>query len=407
MAEPETKPSGLGLMRRMALGCVSLLIGAAIWVPCLHLAFTPSAAQFRSTNGLSPVSRQLAARHLRLWTDPESRRLELDQMRISNPEWDYMGRTFLALSLANACLRAPDKKAEYLHVLDLIIDDTERLLAEGGDLYFLMEYAREAPFVQQPSRSLFIDGELAAMVAARRFVEERTFSKTLNERVDLIVERMSASPVLCCESYPDECWMYCNAVALAAVKMNDVLDKRDHSAFLKAWVDSARERLTDKKTGLLVSSFTYRGHALDGPEGSTLWMTAHALQVVDADFAKSQYDGARKALYGSCLGFAWAREWPESWRGPMDVDSGPVIPVFEISAGSSGLAFVGAAAFGDDAYYKQLAATLRFSAFPYQRRGELKFCASNQVGDAVLLYSTVLGPLWDEVRKRERAGGAK
>ncbi|MFA6240204.1 MAG: hypothetical protein WC655_04700, partial [Candidatus Hydrogenedentales bacterium] len=294
---------------------------------------------------------------------------------------------------------------EYLHVLDLIIHDTERLLAEGGDLYFLMEYAREAPFAQQPSRSLFIDGELAAMIAARRFVEERTFSKTLNERVDLIVERMSQSPVLCCESYPNECWMFCNAVALAAVKMNDVLDGRDHSAFLKAWVTSARERLTDPKTGLLVSSFTYQGHAMDGPEGSTLWMTAHALQVVDEDFAKSQYDGARRALQGSCLGFAWAREWPETWRGPMDVDSGPVIPVFEISAGSSGLAFVGAAAFGDESYYKQLAATLRFSAFPYERRGELKFCASNQVGDAVLLYSTVLGPLWEEVRRREHAGG--
>lgn len=88
----------------------------------------------------------------------------------------------------------------------------------------------------------------------------------------------------------------------------------------------------------------------------------------------------------------------------MDVDSGPVIPLLDISAGSSGMAFLGAAAFDDRAYYRGLAASLMFAGLPVEREGGLKFCASNQVGDAVLLYSIVLGPLWEEVRKREAAG---
>ena len=34
----------------------------------------------------------------------------------------------------------------------------------------------------------------------------------------------------------------------------------------------------------------------------------------------------------------------------------------------------------------------------------MKYCASNQVGDAVLLYAAVFGPLWDEVRKKPGGG---
>jgi hypothetical protein len=30
--------------------------------------------------------------------------------------------------------------------------------------------------------------------------------------------------------------------------------------------------------------------------------------------------------------------------------------------------------------------------------GRLKYCASNQVGDAALLYAATLGPLWQKVK---------
>jgi len=44
----------------------------------------------------------------------------------------------------------------------------------------------------------------------------------------------------------------------------------------------------------------------------------------------------------------------------MDVDSGPVIPVLNISPGASGMAFIGAGSFGDDKYLAALAVTLDF-----------------------------------------------
>ena len=68
--------------------------------------------------------------------------------------------------------------------------------------------------------------------------------------------------------------------------------------------------------------------------------------------------------------------------------------VFGLGAGSSGLALLAASSFGDPEYYDALRTTLEFAAFPAEEDGRLRYRASNIVGDAVLLYSMVTGPLW-------------
>jgi len=388
------------LKRRLLLGAVSLAVATAIWMPLLHFVFIPRQGVFRSQTGISPLAQQLARRHLDLWESP-SRGQDVEIMRVNNPEWDFMGRTYLVLSLANMSLREPSLRAEYLPVIDRIIDDTEQLVARKGIHYFLMDYAREGRFIQQPVRSIFIDGEVALMMGARRLIEDNDrYRSRMRELADITAERMAAGPVRSCESYPDECWTFCNSIALAAIRMHEVLDDDDHSALLHDWISRASEKLIHRETGLLCSSYTYDGRIMDGPEGSTMWMAAHCLQIVDESFAADQYQRARKELRRQCLGFAWAAEWPKSWVGPMDVDSGPIIPVIDVSAGSSGQAFVAASSFSDPDYYDALATTLMFAGFPLTENSRLRFCAGNQVGDAVLLYSTVAGPLWDEVRER-------
>jgi hypothetical protein len=380
-------------------GLAALAVAAAIWIPCLHFFFTKEVGNFRRAAGLSPKAQQLAARHLQLWTDPVLRQGELDRMRASNAEWDFMGRTFLVWSLAEMSLRNPAAGADYLQTMDRIIEETLQLEQSQGMYFFLMPYARTRPYVMQPAHSLFLDSEIALMLAVRRMVAEKPeYGPMLRERVEAMQARMQRGPILCAESYPDECWMFDHAVALAAMRLADCLDGSDHSAFIHQWLAVARQKLVDRNTGLLFSSFTTDGQALDGPEGSSIWLVTHCLRLVDEDFARDQYQRARKELGRSLAGFAWSREWPVSWKGQMDIDSGPVIPVLEISAGASGMAFIGASSFEDAGYLRALAATLDFSAFPSKKDGRLKYCASNQVGDAALLYATVLGPLWEKAK---------
>ncbi|MDQ6632259.1 MAG: hypothetical protein M3Y82_10975 [Verrucomicrobiota bacterium] len=386
------------IIKRVGLGILSLAIAAMVWLPTVHFFFSKGPVLFAG-RGISSDAQKLVARQLQLWTDPILKKHELERMRGSNAEWDFMGRSFLVWSLAEMAVRDPALKKTYLPIMDEIIEETIRLENENGIYFFLMPYAKAGHFFVQPARSLFLDGEIAMMLAMRRMVEEKPgYKPLLEERVDLILERMQKNPALAAESYPDECWIFDHAVALAALKLSDYLDGTDHSEFFREWISVARNKLTHRESGLLISSYSTDGTQLDGPEGSSIWFTAHCLRLIDEEFALDQYTRARKELRREICGFAYSREWPVSWKGPMDIDSGMVIPGLEISAGGSGLAFVGAISFKDSDFTKHLYATLEFAGFPSEKNGRLKYCASNQVGDAVMLYASVLGPIWEKVK---------
>ena len=66
----------------------------------------------------------------------------------------------------------------------------------------------------------------------------------------------------------------------------------------------AKQKLVDPKSGLLISSFTTDGAPMAGPEGSSIWMVAHSLQLLDEDFARDQYQRARE---GAWRRHAWFR----------------------------------------------------------------------------------------------------
>src|SRR5688500_14285234 len=87
-------------LQRLGPGHLSLSVAAAIWLPCVHFCFSHNQDSAESEHGISGQARKMAARHLQLWTDPVLKNHELQRMRGSNAEWDFMGRSFLVWSLA-------------------------------------------------------------------------------------------------------------------------------------------------------------------------------------------------------------------------------------------------------------------------------------------------------------------
>jgi len=79
---------------RFWLRLVSLLTAAIVWLGAVHYFFRPRLDDFRRSEGIAPQARLLAARHLQLWENPQRRAVEIERMRRSNAEWDFMGRTF-------------------------------------------------------------------------------------------------------------------------------------------------------------------------------------------------------------------------------------------------------------------------------------------------------------------------
>ncbi|MCH2205009.1 MAG: hypothetical protein MK132_03945 [Lentisphaerales bacterium] len=313
-----------------------------------------------------------------------------------------MSRTYFVLALANMALLDNSLLYETCSIIDDIIHNTLETEKNRGFKYFLLEYGKGGGWVNYPEGSIFVDGEIALMIGARRALQEKEEYKKLQyNRINKIKSRMRQSSILCDESYPNECWLFCNTVALAAIKISDKLDGTDHSKFFASWIQSAKDNLIDKQTGLLISAFTVNARPLPtgpGPEGSSIWMASHMLQIIDEDFANDQYKRAKQELAGQLFGFAYAREFPKGFDGEADVDSGPIIPIIEASASSSGLAILGAAAFNDSQYLQDLLTSVNFAGFPEDKDGKRRYLASNPVGDAVLLYALMEGPLWQMMK---------
>lgn len=314
---------------------------------------------------------------------------ELMALRAMNPEYDLMARTFTAMGLADLALMAPARwKERAIRALDAMIADTDGQIEARGQDAFLLPYGHGW---DQPS--LFVDGERLLVMTIRRLLQEQ---ETLAERSQAlgaaIAERMASTPSCSWPSYPDECWAFCNTLALVALRALQILDGTSHEALTRAHVAALRRSLTDPGTGMILSAWTVAGRRREDPEGSSIWATSHFLRAVDPAYADEQYALAREQLGRVWLGFGFGREWVED--GLMDVDSGPIVPIVGASPSSSGLAILAAQGAGDRAFSRALYASLGLFALPRDEGGLRTYRAGNAVGDAVIFAASTTGPLW-------------
>ena len=315
-------------------------------------------------------------------------------LRSQNPEWDLMSRTFLTLTLADQALADPARLDPALAAIDALLADTLEQEASAGPSTYLLPYASHRPWVGA-GRSLFVDGEILVMLGARRVLRDDRWGDAFRDRARLVREQLLASEgeIARAESYPDEGWTFCHVMALVGLRMSEVLDGQDQ-ADLRRGVLAGLAPLRDPQTQLLASEFDMSGQPQDGPEGSTLWFAATGLLLADPDLARDQYTRAREALGGTLGGWGYAREWPRGQEGPIDVDSGPLVPVLQASPSSSGFALVASRAFGDDRWHDQLHSALNAADAVMAVHPSLAAAADNPMGQVVLAWGLHFGPLW-------------
>jgi len=97
---------------------------------------------------------------------------------------------------------------------------------------------------------------------------------------------------------------------------------------------------------------------------------------------------------------AYAREWGSGWQGPVDIDSGPLVPVLGASPSSSGFALMASRAFGDEETHAALVRSLGVAENLVQLLPHMTSLTDNAVGDAVVLHGLTFGPLWAELDRR-------
>lgn len=186
-------------------------------------------------------------------------------------------------------------------------------------------------------------------------------------------------------TYPGEVYPVDVAAGLGALAIAARLEGR--AAVADGAVRAGLERMrgvVDGATGLLPQSLdATAGEALDGPRGSGTFLAAWFLTPADPDLARSLYRAGRRELGDELLGFFAMRERPPGSRAGGDVDSGPLVFGFGVSA--TGFALGPARAFGDAATFRAIHATAELFGAPHEgATGVVRHASGGPLGDAIL-----------------------
>lgn len=146
------------------------------------------------------------------------------------------------------------------------------------------------------------------------------------------------------ETYPGERYPVDNAAAIGALALHDRVTGEDHGAVL-ARAKAAVAKAVHADSGLLHQAAAADGRPLAHPRGSGTFLSAWFLHRADPELGRSLYEHGRDALGKDVFGVYAMREFLPGVDGPGDVDSGPLIMGFSVSA--TGFALGGAVAYGD------------------------------------------------------------
>jgi len=157
------------------------VIAAVIWLPCLH---------FLSPDAFWNSAKIKDSRPRRASSRPASTALDRPIVAGTGTEKNagqqcrmgFHGTQLSGLVAGQHGPARPASKPLYLRTMDQ--SSTKPATRKTGRMYFfLMPYARDRHYWCKPAHRLFLDGEIALMLASRRVVEEKPeFKSLLTER---------------------------------------------------------------------------------------------------------------------------------------------------------------------------------------------------------------------------------
>lgn len=206
----------------------------------------------------------------------------------------------------------------------------------------------------------------------------------LHDRITAgLVRNVALSRTALLESYPGEVYPVDNSFVIGSIGLHQRVTGEDHSDLIATWVKQARACFVDQETQLFVQSVDYSdGMPMDEPRGSGTALGLFALHYADPHLARDLYRGIRKSLAGTILGFGAVREYPRGVSGQGDIDSGPIIFGYGMSA--TGFSIAGARRYNDETFFRQLYATAHFCGAPSTRSGRREYISGGPLGNAIL-----------------------
>ena len=299
-------------------------------------------------------------------------------------EWAFGTPMMRAACLAQVILRHPDLEAELAPHLGVAAAD----LAAPGARAFTVRQWRSDPLeadVPGHDHAAFLGYGGFALGLTRAAATSPAAEDNYSVMMSRLRSRLRVARGRWLETYPGEVYPVDVASAVGAAAIDARLRGRDPLS--DPDIAAALERVrgaTDPATGLLYQAIDPEtGEPRDGPRGSGTLLAAYFILPADPDLSRAWFEAGRRELADSVLGFGVMRERPRSAPGHGDIDSGPIVFGYGVSA--TGFAIAPARAFGDEGVYTTATATAAlFGAPTAGPGGERSHVTGGPLGDAIL-----------------------
>jgi hypothetical protein len=236
-------------------------------------------------------------------------------------------------------------------------------------------------------------GYLNLLLGHRRLLRRMSAKHAqLNDHITrALARRLGRSRLLQLQSYPSEVYPVDNAAVVGSIGLYDRAAGTDHSGLLARWGRHLRRRAVDPASGLLHQQLHPRtGAPGDAPRGSGTALAVYFLSFSHPRLSKELYVALRTSQATTLLGFGVVREYGPGHSGWGDIDSGPVVLGYGVSA--TGFAVGASRIHGDEAYFERLATTLHLFGAPVNSGNSLEFVTGGPLGNALMLAMLTARP---------------
>lgn len=318
-----------------------------------------------------------------------------------NGEWLFGTYQMAALGFGQMAVEHPELREEHGKRMSRCI---ERLLTPEVRA-FDKERWREDPIdsLDGPGGHAAYLGYLNLVLSLHRQIDSKSAHAELNDRITAaLIRRIDASRIVLLETYPVEHYPVDNCFVIGSIGLHAKATGRKRPEVIDRWVQRARERWIDRESGLLIQAISpsQEGTAADAPRGSGTALGVLALHYADEKLARELFAALKNSLATTWLGFGAMREYPEGQKGRGDIDSGPVVFGYGLSA--TGFAIGGARRYGDEDLFRRLYASAHLCGAPIAVGDRTEFVTGGSLGNAIMFAMLTTPKL-----ERANAGEAK
>ncbi len=292
-------------------------------------------------------------------------------------EWLFGTHQMAGLAFGQLARLHPEDEAKHLASMEVAID---ALLSPSVQAFDARRWGGPPLDFASDRHHASYRGYAGLVLGLHRSLRpDSRYAATHDALAAALARDVLASPTGFLLTYPGEVYPVDNAAVVGSLALHAAATGTDHSGPIDRLL-GAIEGARAPDTGLLHQSVTYEtGTPHDLPRGSGTALAAYFLGLGDLALGEALADSVHDELAGGWLGFGLVREYARGVDGRGDIDSGPVIAGWGISA--TGFSLACARLRGDDVWLGRLGRTTSLFGGPSERGWR----TGGPLGNAILL----------------------